>query len=158
MHKMLGPSGVGVLYGKPEVLEKIEPLIGGGGGVGTTTYDEVHFLPPPEKFESGLLNYSGIIGSGAAIDYLSGLGMDNITDHEIKLNRVLTNGLKDVPSISILKPMDPDLRGGMFSFNIRGMTSHDVAMIIEEMAGVMNQVGNALRPSVLYITKDRWMC
>ncbi len=99
MHKMLGPSGVGVLYAKPDILEKIEPLIGGGGGVGTTTYDEVHFLRPPEKFESGLLNYSGIIGSGAAIDYLSGLGMDDIADHEIRLNRVLTNGLKDVPSI-----------------------------------------------------------
>ena len=77
MHKMLGPSGVGVLYAKPNIWKRLEPLIGGGGGVGTTTYDEVHFLRPPEKFESGLLNYSGIIGSGAAIDYLSGLGMDD---------------------------------------------------------------------------------
>ena len=140
-HKMLGPAGVGVLYGKKEVLDRIEPLIGGGGGVGLTEYDKVEYLPTPEKFEAGLLNYSGIIGTGAAVDYLSAVGMEEIAHHETRLNSLVTAGLRDEPSITILDPLDPKLRAGLFSFNIRGMTSHDVAMIIDEMAKVLMRSG-----------------
>lgn len=140
-HKMLGPAGVGVLYAKMEVLEHLEPLISGGGSVGITDYDHVEFLPPPEKFEAGLLNYSGIIGTGAAADYLKAIGMNEIADHETRLNRLVTEGLKDLPELSILEPHNPTLRGGLFPFNIRGMGSHDVAMIIDEMAKVLIRSG-----------------
>lgn len=140
-HKMLGPSGMGILYAKMDILERMEPLIGGGGGVGLTTYDEVEFLPPPEKFESGLMNYSGIIGTGAAIDYLSAVGMDEVQEHERRLNDMVTMGLKDLPGISILPPDDPALRSGIFSFNLSGMTSHDIAMIVDEMSKVLIRSG-----------------
>lgn len=140
-HKMLGPSGIGILYAKREVLEKMEPLIVGGGGVGLARYDQVELLPPPEKFESGLLNYSGIAGTGAAIDYLERVGMDEVEEHEGKLNRIITEGLRDLPGISILPPFDPMLRSSIFSFNLRGMTSHDIAMIIDEMAKVLIRSG-----------------
>ncbi len=140
-HKMLGPSGMGVLYAKMEVLERMEPLIGGGGGVGLTTYDRAEFLPPPERFESGLMNYSGIIGTGAAVDYLTGVGMDAIQEHERRLNDIVTSGLKDLPGISILPPVDPSLRSGIFSFNLQRMSSHDIAMIIDEMAKVLIRSG-----------------
>lgn len=140
-HKMLGPSGMGVLYAKREVLERLEPLIGGGGGVGLTSYEEVEFLPPPEKFESGLQNYSGIAGTAAAVEYLTALGMEAVEEHESRLNRLVTEGLRDLPGISILPPVDPGPRSGIFSFNLRGMTSHDVAMIIDEMAKVLIRSG-----------------
>ncbi len=135
-HKMLGPSGVGILYAKKDILSKIEPLIGGGGGVGMTTYTDVEFLPPPERFESGLQNYSGIIGTGAAVDYLQNLGMDDIAEHEVRLNIMATKELIDNGAISILRPLDAKLRSGILSFNVKGMTSHDVAMIIDEMAKI----------------------
>lgn len=140
-HKMLGPSGMGVLYAKMDILERMEPLISGGGGVGLTTYDRVEFLPPPERFESGLMNYSGIIGTAAAVDYLTRIGMDEVQEHERRLNDIVTGGLKDLSGISILPPADPALRSGIFSFNLQGMTSHDIAMIIDEMAKVLIRSG-----------------
>ncbi len=135
-HKMLGPSGVGVLYGKKPLLERLQPLIGGGGSVGLTDYEKVTFLPPPEKFEAGLMNYSGVIGTGAAVKYLSKLGMEAVSEHETELNKIATAGLKELSSISILEPQDALHRDGILSFNIRGMTSHDVAMIADEVAKV----------------------
>lgn len=141
VHKMLGPSGVGVLYAKKEMMDRIEPLLGGGGSVGYTDYESVEFLPPPEKFEAGLMNYSGVIGTGAAVDYLSTIGMQNVADHEKRLNRIATRGVEDIDALSIVGPKDPSVRDGLFSFNIRGMTSHDVAMIIDEIAKVQIRSG-----------------
>jgi len=141
MHKMLGPSGVGVLYGKKQLLNNVEPLIVGGGGVSLTTYEKVELLPIPERFESGLLNYAGIIGSGAAIDYLRAIGMDEVMEHDIECNRIVTDGLADIEKVSIIGPKDPVLRGSIYSFNVRGMRSHDVAMILDEMAEVMIRSG-----------------
>ena len=140
-HKMLGPAGMGVLYAKKDILEKIEPLIGGGGGVGLTDYEHVEFLPPPERLESGLLNYSGAIGTGAAVDYLTAIGMEEVEEHERRLNAIVTEGLGAMEEISVLPPRDPRLRSGIFSFNVRGMTSHDVAMILDEMAKVLIRSG-----------------
>ncbi|OPY31147.1 MAG: putative cysteine desulfurase 2 [Methanomassiliicoccales archaeon PtaU1.Bin124] len=141
-HKMLGPSGMGVLYGKLELLEKLRPLTSGGGSVLETTYDSVKYLPVPERFEAGLLNYAGIIGTGAAVEYLKKVGMENVAEHERKLNRIMSSGLKDLPKLRMLRPLDPDRRGSIFSFNIDGMRSHDVAMILDEMAKVMVRSGN----------------
>jgi cysteine desulfurase/selenocysteine lyase len=106
-----------------------------------TDYENVQYLPPPERFEGGLLNYSGIIGTGAAVDYLQRVGMDDISAHEVRLNVIATAGLSDLPSIKFLEPLDPRRRGGLLPFNIKGMTSHDVAMIIDEMAKVQIRSG-----------------
>jgi cysteine desulfurase / selenocysteine lyase len=141
MHKMLGPSGMGVLYGKKELLNQVEPLIVGGGGVSLTTYDNVELLPIPERFESGLLNYAGIIGSGAAVDYLRAIGMDDVMEHDIECNRIVTEGLADESKVAVIGPDDPELRGSIYSFNVSGMRSHDVAMILDEMAGMMIRSG-----------------
>jgi cysteine desulfurase / selenocysteine lyase len=141
-HKMLGPSGMGVLYGKEELLKKLRPLISGGGSVLETTYDSATYLPTPERFEAGLLNYAGIIGTGAAVLYLKKVGMGDVAEHERRLNRIITDGLKDIPQVKVLRPLDPDKRGGIFSFNVSGMRSHDVAMILDEMARVMIRSGN----------------
>ncbi len=141
VHKMLGPSGVGVLYAKEELAADLEPLIVGGGAISTATYDKVEYLPVPERFEGGLMNYSGIVGSGAAVDYLESLGMENVAEHDAALNSLVTEGLKDLDEVSVLAPVDPQLRGSIFSFNIRGMSSHDVAMILDQMGGIMIRSG-----------------
>ena len=141
-HKMLGPSGMGALYGRAEVLDKLDPLISGGGSVLETTYDSATYLPLPEKLEAGLQNYSGIIGSGEAVEYLRRIGMEDVAEHERSLNTIITEGLANVPEVEVLKPLDPKLRGGIFSFNVKGMRSHDVAMILDEMAKIMIRSGN----------------
>ncbi len=141
LHKMLGPTGVGFMYGKAERLKELKPLIYGGGIVGLTTYDTVKISPAPEKFEAGLENYSGIIGAGAALDYLTKIGMKNISEHEKHLQRKIQDGIKDIDGLSIVGPEDPDKRGGVFSFNIKGLSSHDISMMLDNMDGIMIRSG-----------------
>lgn len=141
VHKMLGPSGMGILYGKKEALEKLRPLTIGGGTVGLATYDHMDLAPVPDRFEAGLQNYSGIIGTKAAFDYLSEVGLDNIREHDKHLMRCIfkmTDGLK---GLSIVGPEDPDKRCGVFSFNIDGMSSHDVAMMLDKIDKIMIRSG-----------------
>lgn len=138
-HKMMGPTGVGILYGKTDELNKLRPLMSGGGTVGLATYDTIKRTPPPERFEAGLLNYSGIIGMGAAIDYLKKIGLKNISEHEKALQRKIQKGVEGM-SIEIVGPDDPDKRGGVFSFNINGLESHDVAVMLDTK-GIMIRSG-----------------
>lgn len=105
------------------------------------TYDSYSLLPPPERFETGLQNYSGIIGTGAAIDYLSALDMGAVREHEISLNSRITRALRGVEGVEIIGPEDPNLRGGIFSFNVRGLSPHDVAMILDSSRNVMIRSG-----------------
>jgi cysteine desulfurase/selenocysteine lyase len=141
VHKICGPTGVGILYGKQELLEKIDPLITGGGTVEDTTYNSFKFLPPPQRFEGGLQNYAGIIGAGAAIEYVAAIGMDKIESHEYKLNKLMTSTLEGEKRIGIIGPSDPKLRCGIFGFNIKGMNSHDIALALDESANIMIRSG-----------------
>jgi len=141
VHKMLGPSGMGILYGKYDLLTKLDPLITGGGGVSLTDFERAEYLPPPERFEAGLLNYAGVIGTGAAVNYLTNLGMDEVEEHDRMLNQRATSRLKDTPAVSLLNPIEPLRRGSILSFNIRGMTSHDVAMVLDDIGKVMVRSG-----------------
>lgn len=144
IHKMLGPTGMGVLYGKHHLLEELAPFIVGGDTVIDTTYDGAKFLPPPEKFEAGLQNYAGIIGSGAAVDYLNNVGLANIEKHEEKLNRIITEGIKDIPGLKIIGPQQPQLRGGIISFTVdfqKGGDAHDIAIILDETENIAVRSG-----------------
>lgn len=141
MHKMLGPSGMGVMYGKREVLEKLSPHTYGGGMVALTTYDTMHLAPIPERFEAGLLNFAGVIGTKAALDYLSSVGMENIEAWDTQLMKRAMGGLEDIRNISIVGPEQPGKRCGVLSFNIDGLVSHDIAMMADSMAGVMIRSG-----------------
>jgi len=139
IHKMLGPSGMGILYGKKHLLEELAPFIVGGDTVSETTYESAKFLPPPEKFEAGLQNYSGIIGSGAAVDYLNNVGMPNILQHEIRLNKIITEGIKNMPGLKILGPEKPELRSGIVSFTVemlKGGDAHDIALVLDETENI----------------------
>jgi len=141
VHKMLGPSGVGILYGRYDLLARLDPLITGGGGVSLTDFDRAEFLPPPERFEAGLMNYSGAIGAGSAVNYLMRLGMEEVEHHDHLLNQRATSILRDVPTLSLVGPMDSVHRGSILSFNIRGMASHDVAMVLDDVGKVMVRSG-----------------
>jgi cysteine desulfurase/selenocysteine lyase len=140
-HKMLGPSGMGVLYGKYSLLERLEPFLVGGDTVSTSTYDSCEFLPPPEKFEAGLQDYAGIIGFGAAVKYLDGIGFDAIQAQEHLLNEMITAELKDMPKLKIIGPQDSKQRGGIVSFYIEGIDSHRIALMLDQMANIMVRSG-----------------
>ncbi len=140
-HKMLGPSGTGVLYGKYRLLEKLEPFLTGGDTVEYSTYGGHKFLPPPEKFEAGLQNYAGIIGLGEAVKYMEKIGMKNIAAQEYKLNKFITEEMAEIPGLKIIGPADPASRGGIVSFYVDGIDSHQIALILDETANVMIRSG-----------------
>ena len=141
IHKMLGPSGMGVMYGKREVLERMRPLALGGGTVGLATYESVNLAPIPDKFEAGLHDYAGIVGTKAALDYLSGVGMEEVMRWDQALMERILSNLEDVRNLHVVGPRDAPSRGGVFSFNIDGLGAHDIAMMLDSMAGVMIRSG-----------------
>jgi len=131
-HKMMGPSGTGVLYGKYDLLEKMNPFLVGGGTVSDSTYSTASFEKPPEKFEAGLQDYAGIMGLAEAARYLSKIGKANIEKHEIELNKIVSNGLSKINGISMIGPTDPALRSGIISFNVGKAGSHEVALMLDK--------------------------
>lgn len=140
-HKMLGPTGTGALYGRMELLEKMEPFLTGGETIEFSTYDSYKMLPPPEKFEAGLQDYAGIIGMGAAARYLMKIGRDMIGKHEIELNRIITDGIKDIPGLRIMGPQDPGMRAGIAAFTLEGMDYHQIALLLDSNANIMIRSG-----------------
>ena len=166
-HKMLGPTGTGILYGKEELLKKLNPFMTGGDTVKETTYTSVEYENLPEKFEAGLQNYANFIGLGEAIKYL-GKYIEDIEEHEIKLNTIATEGLKEY--VNILGPQNPKLRTGIFSFNAKNkMDFHEIALLLDETNNIMirsgahcvhswfnahNMKGSARASFYLYNTED----
>lgn len=135
-HKMLGPSGTGVFYGKRELLEGLSPFLVGGDTVESSTYDSYKMLPVPEKFEAGLQNYAGIIGLGEAVKYLSQFDFKDIVEHELKLNAYITEELQKIPQIKIIGPKDPKARSGIVNFYIDGTDMHKFMVMLDEMANI----------------------
>ncbi len=140
-HKMLGPSGMGVLYGKQNLLDKMDGFLVGGDTVEYTTYTDYKHLPVPEKFEAGLQDYAGIMGLGIAAEYLMDVGLDNVHEQERMLTTQITEGLKDIDRVKIIGPADPMLRGGITSFTVEGVDPHQVALMLDETAGIMVRSG-----------------
>ncbi len=135
-HKMLGPTGTGVFYGKKELLEKLSSFLVGGDTVEFTTYNSYKMLPVPEKFEAGLQDYAGIIGLGEAVKYLSQFDYKDIAEHELKLNTYITEELKKISEIKIIGPTDPAQRSGIVNFYIENTDMHKFAIMLDEMENV----------------------
>lgn len=138
-HKMCGPTGTGILYGKQELLKEIKPFILGGGTVKESWYNKYELEDVPERFEAGLQNYAGIIGLAEAARYLQKIGLDNISQHEIELNKKITDAL--VNDVELIGPQDPAQRGGIFSFNIKGIDMHEIAHILDSSAKIAVRAG-----------------
>ena len=141
IHKMMGPSGMGGLWGRMELLENMRSIQSGGSTVETSHYDSLEWSKPPAKFEGGLGNYAGILGTSAAIDYISNIDLNAVHEHEISLNRIMTSKLKDVDGISIIGPKDPSKRGGICGLLMEKVDAHDIAILLDEAVDVMVRSG-----------------
>ncbi|OGL45912.1 MAG: hypothetical protein A2161_02035 [Candidatus Schekmanbacteria bacterium RBG_13_48_7] len=141
VHKMLGPTGTGVLWAKEAVLNKIEPFMVGGETVLDTFYDRYVPADLPDRFEAGLQNYAGAIGAGVAAEYIMNIGLDKISQHETMLNQILTDRLTDIEGLIIIGPRDPELRGGIINFAVERMKALEVARILDEANNIMVRAG-----------------
>ncbi len=141
VHKMLGPSGMGVLWGRHELLEGLRTLNAGGNTVQWSEYDGMEWSSTPHRFEGGLDNYAGILGTGAAVEYLSNMNMDDIHEHEVRLNGLMSRGIEDLEGLSIIGPRDARQRGGICSILVDGFDAHELAILFDESANVMMRSG-----------------
>lgn len=130
-HKMLGPMGIGVLYGRLELLEAIPPFLSGGDMIRTVSLEGATWNEVPQKFEAGTPNVADAVGLAVAIDYLETLGMNNIRVHEIELTSYALTRLRAMPGLRILGPLDPQKRGGVIAFTLEGAHPHDLASILD---------------------------
>lgn len=131
-HKMLGPTGIGVLYGKRELLEKMDPFLGGGDMIREVHLEGASWDDLPWKFEAGTSNVSGAIGLGAAVDYLNKIGMKNVREHEKELTKYALGEMLKIKGIRIYGPKDVNARGGVISFNLGDIHPHDLASILDD--------------------------
>jgi len=141
-HKMCGPTGAGGLFIRGDVQESVEPLCVGGGTIEDVGIDYYRLRSGPYKYEAGTPAIAESIGLGAAADYLSSIGMQNISDHEHALTRRMMDLLPEVPGLNIYGPPNAGDRAGIFSFNVEGMNSHDVALALDSAAGIMVRSGH----------------
>jgi cysteine desulfurase/selenocysteine lyase len=130
-HKVVGPTGIGVLWGRRAVLDELPPFLGGGEMIETVTMEGSTYAPVPHKFEAGTPPIVEAVGLGAAVDYLSVLGMANVHRHEQAVTAYALEGLQTVPGLSVLGPLEATDRGGAISFEIPGVHPHDVATVLD---------------------------
>lgn len=140
-HKMLGPSGVGVLYGRHELLAAMPPFLTGGSMIEQVFLERSTYAPPPQRFEAGVPMTSQAVALAAAVDYLTVLGMDRVAAHEHLLTAAAIERLSEVRGLRILGPTDLDHRGGAVSFVVDGVHAHDVGQVLDD-AGVAVRVGH----------------
>jgi cysteine desulfurase/selenocysteine lyase len=132
-HKMLGPSGIGVLWGRRELLEAMPPFITGGSMIEVVRMEGSTFLPPPQRFEAGVPAAAQAVGLAAACDYLDALGMENVAAHEEELTAHALESLGAIEGVRILGPLTTDDRGGAVSFTVEGVHPHDVGQLLDEL-------------------------
>jgi cysteine desulfurase / selenocysteine lyase len=132
-HKMLGPSGIGVLWGRRELLEAMPPFITGGSMIEVVRMEGSTFLPPPERFEAGVPAAAQAAGLAAACDYLDALGMENVAAHEEELTAHALKSLGAIEGVRVLGPLTTEDRGGAVSFTIDGVHPHDVGQLLDEL-------------------------
>ena len=140
-HKMLGPTGIGVLYGKRDLLEAMPPFMGGGDMIRTVSLRESTWNDLPWKFEAGTPAIAEAIGLGAAVDYLNSLGMQNVVRHEQEITSYAMQQLQEIPGLTIYGP-PAALRGGVLSFTLGDIHPHDLASILDQEAGVAVRAGH----------------
>lgn len=140
-HKMAAPMGIGALYVKGEVLEAMEPYMRGGEMVLEVTYDKATWADLPMKFEAGTPNVGDAVAFGAAVDYLSGLGMQNVRQHEIELTRYALDRYKEIEEATTYGPEDMSLRGGVISFTMGNIHPHDIGQVLDQ-AGIAIRTGH----------------
>jgi cysteine desulfurase/selenocysteine lyase len=140
-HKAVGPTGVGILYGKYELLDQMEPFLYGGSMIESVTMEKSTWAEPPRKFEAGVPNMAQAVGLGAALNYLSNIGMDKIAEHEKELTRYGVNALLSMEGVTIIGPTDCENRGSTISFSVEGIHPHDLGQVLDQY-GVAIRTGH----------------
>jgi cysteine desulfurase/selenocysteine lyase len=140
-HKALGPTGVGVLWGKYELLNDLPPFLFGGSMIENVTMTDATWAEAPKKFEAGVPNMAQVVGLGAALKYLENIGMDSIHQHEEELTSYLLTELQKIDGIAIVGPLDSSMRGGIVSFTVEGMHPHDLGQYLDS-SGIAVRTGH----------------
>lgn len=140
-HKMLGPTGIGVLYGRRELLAVLPPFQTGGSMIETVTMERASYAPAPQRFEAGTPMTSQVVGLAAAARYLDAIGMDLVEAHEADLVRAAIAGLSEIPEVRIVGPLTDELRGSPVAFVVDGVHAHDVGQVLDD-EGVAVRVGH----------------
>lgn len=130
-HKMLGPTGIGALWGRRELLEAMPPVLTGGSMIATVTMEGSEYMPPPERFEAGSQPIAQIAGWSVALDYLSELGMERLAAHEEVITRAMLEGISSVPGVRVLGPSEAVERIGVVAFAVEGVHPHDVGQVLD---------------------------
>ena len=140
-HKAVGPTGVGIFWGRAELLEELPPFLTGGSMIENVTMESATWAQAPKKFEAGVPNMAQAVGLGAALDYLTKIGMDNIHRHEVELTSYLLNGLSEIKDLRIIGPKTTELRGGAVSFTLGDIHPHDLGQYLDSQ-GIAVRTGH----------------
>ncbi|CAN2237552.1 cysteine desulfurase [Candidatus Planktophila dulcis] len=140
-HKAVGPTGIGVFWGRAELLAELPPFLTGGSMIDNVTMESATWAPAPKKFEAGVPNMAQAVGLGAALTYLTGIGMDNIHKHEIALTKYLLEGLSAITDLRIIGPKTTELRGGVVSFTLGDIHPHDLGQYLDSQ-GIAVRTGH----------------
>jgi len=130
-HKAVGPTGVGIFWGRAELLAELPPFLTGGSMIENVTMESATWAPAPRKFEAGVPNMAQVVGLGAALTYLTGIGMDNIHRHEVELTQYLLDGLSEIVDLRIIGPTTTVNRGGVISFTLGDIHPHDLGQFLD---------------------------
>ncbi|MDX2342428.1 MAG: cysteine desulfurase [Acidimicrobiia bacterium] len=150
-HKMLGPTGVGALWGRREILNEMEPAEGGGEMIADVQLYESRWAPIPHKFEAGTPPIAQAVGFGAAIDYLEKIGMTEVRRHEIEITQYALDRLSEVPDLKVIGPADVAVRGGTVSFELGDEHPHDVATILDQEGVAVRAGHHCAKPLMRYL-------
>src|SRR5215207_7313044 len=145
-HKAVGPTGIGVLWGRYDLLAELPPFLGGGEMIEVVRMTGSTYAPPPARFEAGTPPIAQAVGLGAALDYLAGIGMDKVAAHEQAITAYALEGLKTVPGLTILGPAEAVERGGAVSFELDGVHPHDVATVLDTRGIAVRAGHHCARP------------
>ena len=150
-HKMLGPTGIGALWGRREILEEMEPAEGGGEMITDVQLYESKWAPVPHKFEAGTPPIAQAVGFGAAVDYLEKVGMGELRKHEIEITQYALDRLAEVPDLEVVGPTDVAVRGGTVSFELGDVHPHDVATILDQEGVAVRAGHHCAKPLMRYL-------
>jgi len=150
-HKMYGPTGVGILFGKKQLLEKMEPVLFGGDMVKEVSFSSASWNDLPWKFEAGTPNIAGGVAFSEAIKFIEEVGMEKIREHELELNGYMISKLQSNKNINFLGPIEAKERGGVFSFVVKGVHSHDLASLMDEKGIAIRGGNHCAQPLLNYL-------
>jgi cysteine desulfurase/selenocysteine lyase len=148
-HKLVGPTGIGVLWGRYDLLAELPPFLGGGEMIETVTMQGSTYAPPPARFEAGTPPIAQSVGLGAAVDYLSGIGMENVAAHEQAITAYALGAMQEIDGLTIVGPKEAVMRGGAVSFTLDGVHPHDVSQLLDSRGIAVRAGHHCAKPAHL---------